>query len=122
MPFVTPFLYNYSDKHFANPKKFLPDEHTFAFDCIVAGKKITADTYPADFTARAHIVSKSINPEYYKLIKAFENETGLGAVLNTSFNLHGYPIVCTPYQAVHVFNNSDLDAMILEDILVLRKR
>ena len=96
---------------------------TFAFDVTEAGKKdLIAALHPADLTTRAHIVSKSINPAYYKLIKAFEAETGIGAVLNTSFNLHGYPIVCTPDQAVHVYNNSDLDGMILENILVLRKR
>ena len=93
---------------------------TFAFDVTEAAKKdLVAALHPADFTTRAHIVSESINPDYYKLIKAFEQETGIGAVLNTSFNLHGYPIVCSPNQAVHVFTNSDLDGMILEDMDVI---
>ena len=116
-------LDSYANKYLVNPKNLLSDHMTFAFNVTEAGKKaLAAALHPADFTARAHIVSKSINPDYYELIKAFEEITGIGAVLNTSFNLHGYPIVCTPDQALHVFNNSDLDAMILEDILVLRNR
>jgi carbamoyltransferase len=123
MPFAPSILDSYVNKYLINPKKFLSDHMTLAFDVTEAAKKdLIAALHPADFTTRAHIVSESINPDYYKLIKAFEEETGIGAVLNTSFNLHGYPIVCSPDQAVHVFINSDLDGMILENILVMRKK
>jgi carbamoyltransferase len=123
MPFAPSILDTYAEKYLVNPKYLLSDHMTLSFDVTQEGKNaLIAAIHPADHTARAHIVNKSLNPDYYDLIEAFEKKTGIGAVLNTSFNLHGYPIVCTPKQAVHVFENSDLDAILLDDILVLRKR
>lgn len=121
MPFAPSVLDKYVDKYLVNPKRFLSDHMTFCFDTTVLGKKaLAAAIHPADYTVRAHILRKNLNPEYYDLVENFAAITGIGALLNTSFNLHGYPIVCAPEHAVHVFENSDLDAMMLEDILVLR--
>jgi len=62
-------------------------------------------------TARPQIIKEEWNPEYYSLIKSFEEKTGVGGILNTSFNLHGEPIVCSPQDALHTFENSALDGL-----------
>jgi len=80
-----------------------------------------AEIHQYDFTARPQFLKKKINPEYHALIKAFEKKTGIGVVLNTSFNLHGYPIVCTVNDAVNAFINSGLDGLIIPGFLVLKR-
>jgi carbamoyltransferase len=80
-----------------------------------------AACHPADRTARAQILHRETNPELYAILEAFENLTGRGALLNTSFNLHGYPIVNTPADAMYVLENSGLDGLILNDYLILKK-
>ena len=67
------------------------------------------------------MVTKEMSPEYHDLIREFEKITGVGAVLNTSFNLHGKPIVCSPEDALFVFENSDLDMLLLEKTLVSKR-
>jgi carbamoyltransferase len=62
------------------------------------------------------------NPRLWKLLKAFEQLTGLPIVLNTSFNVKGEPIVCTPREALNTFCNAHLDALVLGDYLVEPKR
>ena len=105
-----------------NEKNLMSDHMTHIFDCTPEGRKaLAAALHPADYTVRAHIVSKEHNAKYYELIQLFQGITNIGALLNTSFNLHGYPIVCFPDQAVHVFEDSELDGIILEDVLVLRE-
>lgn len=66
-----------------------------------------------DGTGRLQSVERSVNPLYYGLIEAFEAETGVPVVLNTSFNLKGEPIVNTPAQAISTFQRSDMDALVL---------
>ncbi len=123
MPFAPSVLDLYVDRYLINPKRLMSDHMTLSFDVTEEGRKaLIAAIHPSDYTARAHIVTRELNPGYYELIEAFAEETGVGAVLNTSFNLHGLPLVCSPEQAVHGFENSDLDAMVLEDILVIRER
>jgi carbamoyltransferase len=58
------------------------------------------------------------NPGYRSAIETFQHETGVGGILNTSFNLHGYPIVGTPDVALWTFENSALDALALGSYLV----
>jgi carbamoyltransferase len=122
MPFAPSIIEPYAKQYLVNPKNILGDHMTHSYDVTPAGKAaLVAAMHPADETVRAHIVTKEINPDYYDLIERFSKITGHGCVLNTSFNLHGYPIVCKPEHLVHVFENSQLDGMIVEDILVLRK-
>lgn len=72
-----------------------------------------------DGTARPQMVSKISNPRYWNLINEFKKLTGIPMLLNTSFNVQE-PIVCTPQDAVNTFNNSNFDALVLENNLVLR--
>ena len=84
-------------------------------------KEIPACLHPADHTARPQVLTRKANPEYYEIIKSFRDLTGVGAVLNTSFNLHGFPIVLTPEDAIGVFLNSDLDAILLNGMYIEKR-
>ncbi len=79
-------------------------------------------TTHVDGSARVQTVSEQDNPRLWKLLKAFERVTGLPIVLNTSFNVKGEPIVCTPREAINTFRNARLDALVLGDYLVEPKR
>lgn len=71
-----------------------------------------------DKTTRPQTLLKWDNPRYYTIIKRFEAESGVGMVLNTSFNMHGEPIVCSPADALRTFEKAKLDALILENFVV----
>ncbi len=73
-----------------------------------------------DGTARPQLVSQAHQPRFHKLLRTFEQHSGVPILLNTSFNLSGEPIVCTPADAIRTFRNSQLDFLILEDTLVHR--
>jgi carbamoyltransferase len=71
-----------------------------------------------DGSIRPHVVKKSVNPKYHKLITEFYNLTGIPLVLNTSFNVRGEPIVCTPKEAVKTFFSTGLDCLAMGDYLI----
>lgn len=71
-----------------------------------------------DGTARVQIVSKHTNPRFWGLIKEFEGITGVPIVINTSFNLKGEPIVCSPEDALVDFQKSQMDVLVLENCVV----
>ncbi len=70
-----------------------------------------------DWTARAQIVSEAINPEFHRLLSAFKSHAHRGVLLNTSFNLHGFPIVMGACDAVDVFVRSGLQRLIVDNCL-----
>lgn len=72
----------------------------------------------ADGTSRPHMVLRNSNPRYYDLIKAFGDITGEYAVLNTSFNVKGEPIVCNPREAIKCFYDTGLDVLVLGDYVI----
>lgn len=74
-----------------------------------------------DYSARIQTVSAEGNPRYYAIIKAFERLTGCGVVVNTSFNLRGEPIVCTPDDAYRCFMRSDMDVLVLENCILYKE-
>jgi carbamoyltransferase len=74
-----------------------------------------------DYSARIQTVDSHTNPEFHALLKAFEKLTGCGMFVNTSFNVRGEPIVCTPQDAYRCFMRTEMDLLVLEDILVWRK-
>ena len=95
---------------------------TLAFDTTALGKEaMVCGLHPYDCTSRPHTVTKENNPGYHALISAFENVTGVGALLNTSFNLHGEPIVETPEDAVSTFARSGLPHLYIEGWLLSKK-
>jgi carbamoyltransferase len=68
-----------------------------------------------DFSARIQSVSKQSNPRYWELIQAFKKKSGIGMVVNTSFNVRGEPIVCTPDDAFRCFMSTDMDFLVIEN-------
>ena len=71
-----------------------------------------------DCTARIHTVCRKTNPDYYDLIKEFEKITGYGLLVNTSFNVRGEPIVCTPADAYQCFMRTQIDHLVLGSFLL----
>jgi len=73
-----------------------------------------------DFSARIQSVSRDTNQRYYDLIKSFKQKTGVGMLVNTSFNVRGEPIVCTPEDAIYCFINTEMDVLVLGDYIFLK--
>lgn len=74
-----------------------------------------------DYSARIQTVHKDLNPRYYKLIKKFEEKTGYAVIVNTSFNVRGEPIVCSPEDAYRCFMRTEIDYLVLEDFILDKK-
>jgi len=85
---------------------------------------IARSAFPAithvDYSARLQTVDEPRHGRFYRLLKRFEGLTGCAVLVNTSFNVRGEPIVCTPQEAYRCFLATDMDALVLEDF-VLRK-
>jgi carbamoyltransferase len=73
-----------------------------------------------DHSARIQSVARETNPRYWGIIKAFEELTGYGIVINTSFNVRGEPIVCTPEDAYRCFMRTRMDVLVLENLVLLK--
>ncbi len=74
-----------------------------------------------DYSARVQTVSPGNNPRYYEIIKAFEQQTGYGVIINTSFNVRGEPIVCTPEDAYRCFMRTEMDYLVLGSFILSKK-
>lgn len=73
-----------------------------------------------DYSARVQTVHRETNPRYYDLLKAFEAKTGYSVLVNTSFNVRGEPIVCTPEDAYRCFMRTEMDVLVLENCVLLK--
>ncbi|NJE10172.1 carbamoyltransferase [Thermococcus sp. MAR1] len=96
------------------PNEFM----TMSYTASESFREVAPAVVHVDGTTRPQAVRREINPVYYKVIKAFERETGLGAILNTSFNMHGEPIVCSPEDALRTFQTAGLDVLVVEGFAV----
>ena len=74
-----------------------------------------------DYSARVQTVNKEWNPDLYGVIKEFEKRTGCGVVINTSFNVRGEPIVCSPIDAYNCFMNTDMDVLVLGNYILYKE-
>ncbi|MEB3235578.1 MAG: carbamoyltransferase [Cyanobacteriota bacterium] len=87
--------------------------------------KVPRSSIPAvthvDYSARVQTVSETTNPRYAQLIRAFRARTGCPSVVNTSFNVRGEPIVCTPEDAYRCFMRTEMDVLVLENQLLLKE-
>ena len=85
---------------------------------------ITRSSLPAithvDYSARVQTVNKTTNPRYYNLIKAFKQKTGCPTIINTSFNVRGEPIVCTPQDAYRCFMRTGMDVLVLQNQILFK--
>lgn len=125
MPFAPIILHERAEDYlvFPNGKKM---DSPFMMCCYettsLARKDIIAAIHPYDYTARPQILSREQNPEVYDIIKEFENITKIGGLLNTSFNLHGEPVVSTPLDAMRTFQQSGLEYLVLGNYLVKKQK
>ena len=94
---------------------------TFTFDVAESWKSRIPEVVHEDGTARAQIVTRDTNPRYYQLIEEVEKRTGNAVVLNTSLNRRGEPMVCSPGDALNMFFGSDLEYLMMEDVLVTKR-
>jgi carbamoyltransferase len=83
-----------------------------------AVNELIAGLHSFDLSCRPQLVEADWNPEYHAMLKHYERITGFGGVLNTSFNLHGDPVVCSPRDAIETYIHSDLDVVTIEDYVV----
>lgn len=93
---------------------------TFTFDVADSWKSRIPEVVHEDGTARAQIVTRATNARYYELIEEMEKLTGNAVVLNTSLNRRGEPMVCSPTDALNMFFGSDLQYLVMEDILITK--
>ncbi|MGI9628868.1 MAG: carbamoyltransferase family protein [Longimicrobiales bacterium] len=99
------------------------DESLFAYMlCVAQVREAFRDQLPSithvDGSARVQTVSREENPRFWELLKAFEGESGMPILLNTSFNVKGQPIVCTPKEAMDTFLFAGLDVLVIGDFVV----
>ena len=100
------------------------DEDTMKEPDLLKRVRIKRSTIPAvthvDYSARVQTVSEPRNGRYYRLIKKFEQLTGSGVIVNTSFNIRGEPIVCSPKDAYRCFMATEMDILVLEDHILYK--
>lgn len=121
MPFAPTILDRSAHRYLENwSMERTPAPHMItAFRSTPAGRRdLCAAIHRGDNTLRPQVLTPDINPEYYALIAAFESKTGVGAVLNTSLNLHGNPLAATPVQAMETLDKSGLRYLAIGSFLV----
>jgi len=95
---------------------------TFTFEVAEEWKTRVPEVVHEDGTSRAQVLRREFNPRYYDLMVELEKLTGNGVVLNTSLNRRGEPMICSPADALDMFFGSDLQYLIMEDVLVVKDR
>ena len=123
MPFALSILKEKSSDFILNPKNLDSPHMAISLDVDpTQHEKIIAGTHPYDKTVRPQFVEISESPEYHALIASFYELTGIPALLNTSFNLHGEPIVDTLHDALRTFRLSGLDHLYIQSIILVSKK
>lgn len=112
-PFAPSIMEEYADSYFLGCSK----SPFMMFTYPVTTNMLPATTH-IDGTARVQTVCESDNSKYYKLLRTFKTLTGCPAILNTSFNVMGEPIVCTPSDAIATFKKSGLDYLVIGNFIV----
>ena len=119
MPFAPSTLAEDAEKYFIgvdgarDTARFM----TITFDCTEEMKRTCSGVVHVDGTARPQLVSASDNSSYHKIIREFKRITGISSIVNTSFNIHEEPIVCTPEDAVRAFQTGHLDVLAIGPFL-----
>jgi carbamoyltransferase len=86
--------------------------------------KVNRSDIPAvthlDYSARLQSVNRQDKPDYYDVIAEFEKLTGCAVIVNTSFNVRGEPIICTPEDAYRCFMRTEIDVLVIEDCILYK--
>lgn len=120
MPFAPVTLYEAREKYYHNIKgaEHTAEFMTITFDCTDQMKKDCPAAVHIDGTARPQLIKREVNPGYYDILKEYEKLSGISSLINTSFNMHEEPIVCTPYDAIRAFLQGNLDYLAIGSFLV----
>ena len=122
MPFAPSIIEERASDYLINNKNNISKYMAISYDSTeLAFKDLPAGLHPFDKTSRAQIVCKEDNENYHSLIKEFEKITGIGALLNTSFNIHGEAIVESPQDAIKTLENSGLNYLYIGSFLVKKR-
>jgi carbamoyltransferase len=104
-------------------KRIPPDESSgglTGIELLKSKRSVVPGITHVDYSARVQTVDADRHGRYYRLLKALKEKTGCPLVINTSFNIRGEPIVCTPENAYHCFQSTNMDVLVLEDIVVFK--
>lgn len=93
-------------------------EELFGIDKLKVSRSELPSITHVDYSARIQTVHSETNPRYHALISSFKEKTGCGVVVNTSFNVRGEPIVCTPEDAYRCFMRTEMDYLVIENFLL----
>ncbi len=121
MPFAPVTLVEHADESYENldgareTARFM----TIAFDATAQMKQTCPGVVHVDGTARPQLLSRADNPRYYHILSEFHRQTGISSLVNTSFNLHEEPIVCTPQDAIRSFQIGHLDMLAIGPFLAV---
>ena len=97
------------------------ESQLFGIDKLnIPRSKLPAITH-VDYSARVQTVSKKTNPRYHKLISTFKKKTGCPTIVNTSFNVRGEPIVCSPQDAYRCFMRTEMDILVLQNQILFKE-
>ena len=122
MPFAPSIISTDINKLLINKKNSFPNFMTTSLDSTKFAKiNIPGALHPFDRTSRPQVVFKKYNEDYYNLISEFKKISGVGCLLNTSFNIHGEPIVNSPNDAVKTLIKTDLKYLLIDNLLISKK-
>lgn len=121
-PFAPAILAERADEYFEGAGRQAFPFMTVVLPVRAEKRQVIAAVTHFDGTGRLQTVEQDVNPRFYALIAEFERLTGVPVVLNTSFNLAGEPIVCSPQDAVSTFQRSGLDALAMGDYICVKDR
>ena len=121
MPFAPATLQEYADECFdgLNGARDSARYMTITFNCTEKMRTQSPGVVHVDGTARPQILDPDTAPDFYKIAVGYHKLTGIPSLINTSFNMHGEPIVCTPEDALRSFNEGKLDYLAIGNWLVV---
>jgi carbamoyltransferase len=123
MPFAPVTLHEHAEECYVGyDRKTCPaaDHMTITFECTDTMRERSPGVVHVDGTARPQVIREETNPRYHAILKQYEERTGIPTLINTSFNMHGEPIVCTPGEALRSFLRTGNDALIMNRTAVVR--
>lgn len=120
MPFAPVTLAEHADRCYAGLDRcrYAAEFMTVTCDCSAEMTRQSPAVVHLDGTARPQLIRREIDPFYYDVVSAYHRRTGIPSLINTSFNMHEEPIVCTPDDAVRAFTRGHLDCLVLGPFLV----
>jgi carbamoyltransferase len=120
MPFAPATLYEHRDANYIDMKgaEYAAQFMTLTFDCTESMKRDCPAAVHVDGTARPQLVSAEGSPSFHRILTEYYKLTGIPSVINTSFNMHEEPIVCSPDDAVRAFLQGNLDYLAIGEFLV----